>query len=221
MTLLRDLTIAELESRIEKVRKELSRRVTADDPFKAIKGQEHCKRALIVAAVQGHSVAVYGPHGSGKSMLVEAGRKLGVVVTEGTPCPCGSYTDPRLPCKCTSAAIRRHQKQLSHICGPSDLHVECPAVPTNELLSRRHGTTTAQAQEQLERVSSLPDKTELGPGCDSVIKQVVSEVGMSAKALDICLSVAQSIAALGGQLSISVEHILEAVHYRPLDKLTR
>ena len=219
MTTLQELTTTQIESWICRARKELSRRVTADDPFKPIKGQEHCKRALIVAAVQGHSVAVYGPHGSGKTMLVRAGRKLGVSVAEGTPCPCGSYTDPRLPCKCTEAAIRQHQKQLSFICGPSDLHVECPAVPTNELLSKQHGTTTAQAQDQLERVRELPSKTELASGCDHIIKQVVSEVGMSAKTLSICLSVAQSIAALAARDTIQVEDILEAVHYRPLDKL--
>lgn len=212
-------TVDQLETLIRNTREELSRRVTADDPFKAIKGHEHCKRALIVAAVQGHTVGVYGPHGTGKSMLVQAGRKLGVPVIEGITCPCGNYTHPLLSCKCTPTAIQRHQRKLSKTSGQCDLHVECPVVPSSELLSKRHGTTTVLAQEQIERAGSLPSKTALEPGCDQIIKQVVSELGMSAKTLDICLSVAQSIAALSGRDTIGMDCVLEAVHYRSLDRL--
>lgn len=212
-------TIKQLETIIRDARLELSRRITVDDPFKAIKGQEHCKRALIVAAVQGHTVGIYGPHGSGKSMLVDAGRAIGVVVIEGTPCPCGNFMDARLPCKCTPAVISRHQQKLSKTAGKCDLHVECPSVPSRELLSKFHGTTIKHARDQLARIVSLPDKATRGSDCDEIIRQVVSELGMSAKTLDVCLSVAQSTAALCGRDSIQAEDVLEAVHYRPLDKL--
>ena len=42
---------------------------------------------------------------------------------------------------------------------------------------------------------------------------------MSAATLETCLSVAQSVAALAERDTIQVEDILEAVHYRPLDRL--
>lgn len=40
--------------------------------FKDIKGQEHVKRALQIAAAGGHNIALYGPPGTGKTMLAKA-----------------------------------------------------------------------------------------------------------------------------------------------------
>lgn len=223
MKKLSDHTTTELQSLIANARIELARpkRWNLDDPFKPIKGQEHCKRALIVAGVQGHTVGFYGPPGAGKSMLAAAGARLGVVVLECQPCPCGQFTDPRLPCKCTVSAINRHvQRKIIPMLRQCQIHVECPSVPANELRSTRHGTTLEQALDHIKRAGPLPEATTFDDCCERIIRQVVSEVGLSAAALATTIDVARSVTALAQRETVQVEDFLEAVHYRRLERFT-
>ena len=316
-----------------------------DCDFAEVRGQEHVKRALTIAAAGGHNVLMIGPPGSGKTMLAKrlptilpplslaeslettrihsvAGElKPGValiatrpvrsphhsastpaLVGGGTipqagevslahhgvlfldelpefsrpslealrqpmedrevtiarsqmtvrfpasfmlvaamnPCPCGYFTDPRKPCKCSPPQI---DKYLARISGPLidriDIHVEVPAVPFGTLRSRRDGTSSDQMRagvegarraqkrrfgdhqpatnarmigKDLRRTCQLDDAGEL------ILRQAMTELGLSARAHDKVLRLARTIADLAESENIRADHVSEAIQYRRLDR---
>jgi magnesium chelatase family protein len=163
-----------------------------------------------------------------------------MLVAAMNPCPCGYFTDPKRPCKCTPPAIDRY---LARVSGPLidriDMHVEVPAVPYRELRTERNGTDSATIREQVVRARRLQrerfghDTTMLngtmGPRplrkcCkidttgEAILRQAMTELGLSARAHDKVLRVARTIADLDASDSITPPHLTEAIMYRRLDR---
>ena len=204
------------------IRLELRNRALAQcaDPLVLVKGQEAAKRAILVAAVQKHAVLMIGPPGCGKTMLAVSCARLGVPALEMRPCPCGNYTDPRAPCRCSPYQIRRHldkhKKQFEQV----DIHIEVPPVPMRQLNSQLNGIGLAQMERQLAEATPIDQVAAeiTNENSLALLRIAGSELGLSADAVAKVKSTARSIAALDGATDIRQEHVAEAINYRRLDR---
>ena len=137
---------------------------------------------------------------------------------------------------------RQMDQYLSRISGPLadriDIHVEVPAVPYDKLAGKRNGTDSQTIRERVHKArraqsdrGQAPDHTnsrlssrELDgvaamdePG-KQVLKQAMTELGLSARAYDKIRRVARTIADLEDEQTIRAQHVAEAVQYRLLDR---
>lgn len=163
-----------------------------------------------------------------------------MLVAAMNPCPCGYFTDPRKPCKCSPPQI---DKYLARISGPLidriDIHVEVPAVPFRELRTGADGTSSsamrddviAARERQRDRFAEstvqvnarmgskqIRQWCELDDSGEMILQQAMTELGLSARAHDKVLRIARTIADIAGAERIGVEHVSEAIQYRRLDR---
>lgn len=163
-----------------------------------------------------------------------------MLVAAMNPCPCGYYSDPRRACKCSPPQIERY---LSRISGPLidriDIHVNVPAVPFDDLRRQRVGTDSATMRNQVVAARQRQRKRfgednnllngRMGPRlvrkhcplnqeCELLLKQAMSEMGLSARAHDKVLRLARTIADIDAAADISADHLAEAIQYRRLDR---
>lgn len=155
-------------------------------------------------------------------------------------CPCGRRGDPRKACRCSPGQIANYIGRLS---GPLldriDIHVEAPAVPYEELRGPRAGEpssrirTRVQAARAIQRArldgalspinaAMTPRQMEthcaLDDAGETLLKQAIQELGLSARAHTRVLKVARTIADLAGVERIGIAHLSEAIQYRAMDR---
>lgn len=163
-----------------------------------------------------------------------------VLIAALNPCPCGYRNDPRRSCHCSIPQIERYMAKIS---GPLldriDIHIEVPAVEFKELSSKQPGTPSSQMREQViaardiqterfleVRINSNAQMNsrqvrqfcELDKAGQTLLRDSVNEMGLSARAHDKILRLSRTIADLECASSIAPHHIQEAVNYRMLDR---
>jgi len=165
-----------------------------------------------------------------------------MLVAAMNPCPCGYYTDPKRVCKCSPIMIERYMGRVS---GPLidriDIHLEVPPVPWKQLRGDHTGLSSEQMREQViaaravqrQRFADSTDDTTtnatmssrqvrqfctLDAAGEALLKQAMTELGLSARAHDKVLRIARTIADIAGEADIQSHHLAEAVQYRRLDR---
>lgn len=163
-----------------------------------------------------------------------------LLVASCNPCPCGFYGSDSRRCRCSPAQIERY---LSKISGPLvdriDIHIDVPAITFRKLRSKstqldsatiradvvkaraaqtkRFGdgkvmTNARMTHKQVEKLCKLDTPSEM------LLRQAMTEFGLSARAHDKICKVARTIADLADCENIAPEHIAEAISYRKLDR---
>jgi magnesium chelatase family protein len=157
------------------------------------------------------------------------------------PCPCGYFGDPTHSCSCGPLAIQRYRSRIS---GPLldriDIHLEVPAVAYGELVGEPSGDSSAEIRARVECARAVQRERFHGrPGIhanahmsprdlrrycrlsgpvESVLRQAVGRLGLSARAYHRVLKIARTIADLAGAQELSSAHVSEAIQYRSLDR---
>lgn len=158
-----------------------------------------------------------------------------MLVAAMNPTPKGDMPADRL-------GQRAMDQYLSKLSGPLidriDIHVEVPAVPYPQLSAAARGTDTATMRRQVLSARSrqhqrheTPDKpnsvlsgreldhhAKLDDAGHDLMKQAMSELGLSARAFDRIRRVARTIADIESSDAVQAHHVAEAIGYRLLDR---
>ena len=153
------------------------------------------------------------------------------------PCPCGYHTHPKRQCTCSPSSVARYQKRIS---GPLldriDVFVEVPPVEYEKLVEPDMAEPSDQARQRVNQARETQRQrfqdlgflcnSEMGPAevwktcplgdsAKGLLQAATQRLSLSARAFHRILKVSRTIADLDGSDDIGVNHLAEALQYRP------
>ncbi|HOP05153.1 MAG TPA: YifB family Mg chelatase-like AAA ATPase [Tenuifilaceae bacterium] len=164
-----------------------------------------------------------------------------MLVASMNPCPCGYYNHPDKECVCSPGVV---QKYLNKISGPLldriDIHVEVVPVPFDKLAETPQSESSEKVRERVIQARKIQEERfiewkeihcnaqmsskqikrfcQLDEAGNSLLKNAMERLGLSARAYDRILKVSRTIADLELSEIIKPEHVAEAIQYRSLDR---
>ncbi len=160
-----------------------------------------------------------------------------ILIAAMNPCPCGYLNDPDRNCTCLPGQIINYQKKIS---GPLldriDLHVEVPKVKFEKLAETDNAESSKEIRDRVNgaREIQIERFKQKGIICNSemtsrqarefcsvdektmgLLRQAVNQLGLSARSYFRILKISRTIADLAGSEQIAMEHVAEALQYRP------
>jgi magnesium chelatase family protein len=158
------------------------------------------------------------------------------LVAAMNPCPCGYLGHYHGRCRCTPDQVARY---LSRISGPLldriDLQIEVPALAQEDLMRSADGEPSAvvrvrvtaareRAMARQQKPNARLGSREIDEHCarddkgETLLKQAIARLGLSARAYHRILRVARTIADLDAAETVMSGHVAEALQYRRLDR---
>ncbi len=158
-----------------------------------------------------------------------------MLIATQNPCPCGYLGDPKRSCSCTSNQIQLYKKKIS---GPLldriDMVVEVSRVEPKDLLGsgpENIGILPDQLSQarsaQMTRFGSadisnahlksknIEEIAQISRDAKMLLNQAANTLQMSARSYFKTIKVARTIADLERSADILVNHVSEALQYRP------
>ena len=164
-----------------------------------------------------------------------------MLVASMNPSPGGYFNDPDAPVSSSPAEMQRY---LSKISGPLldriDIHIEVTPVPFEKLTETRLAESSVAIRERVTKAREIQaqrfecfdaihynaqmSSKQIREYCPleetslQLLKTAMERLNLSARAYDRILKVARTIADLENSVSVSSNHIAEAIQYRSLDR---
>ena len=165
-----------------------------------------------------------------------------MLIASMNPCPCGFFNHPEKECVCAPGQVKKY---LSRISGPLldriDLHVEVTPVSSDQLMENHR--SQEGSSEIRQRVHDARNRQEtrfwdsplihfnaqipsgqvrdicrISEAGQTLLKNAMTKLQLSARAYDRILKVSRTIADLDNSEEIALEHLAEAIHFRSLDR---
>lgn len=159
-----------------------------------------------------------------------------MLVAAMNPTPSGyEADDPR--CTSTPYEIQRYQNKIS---GPLldriDLHVHVPHIPFEKIQSLDEGEVSATVQNRVQKArerqktrfkeANIHTNAEMSsamikkfcplcPESKTLLSEAINRMGLSGRAYFRIIKLAQTIADIEASETISINHVAEALQYRP------
>lgn len=160
-----------------------------------------------------------------------------ILVASQNPCPCGYAGDMDQLCICSAAQLVQYRKKIS---GPLldriDLHVEVPRIPFDQLASTIAAESSNKVRSRVVAARAIQAKrfqggslqtnsemrnAEIEEYCEldrrsmELLRGAVNRLYLSARAYHRILKLSRTIADLADNKKIQLEHVAEALQFRP------
>ena len=154
------------------------------------------------------------------------------LVAAMNPCPCGYLGHPTQACRDTPDQIARYRARIS---GPLldriDIQIHVPALTQDELMQAGAGESShairdrvqAARARQMQRqgksnvalgTQEIEQFCRLDAAGETLLKQAIARLNLSARAYHRVLKLARSVADLAGSDALNTAHLAEAIQYR-------